>query len=88
MRRHDLPALLLNRTGHGGQGLSGPGCGVGEGVWEERIGAEETDGLAEADLDRATEIALKNPYWNPRPVTAGGLRALLQNAWAGNAPSD
>lgn len=44
-------------------------------------------GLTEADLDRATEIALKNPYWNPQPVTADGLRALLQNAWAGNAPS-
>ncbi len=44
-------------------------------------------GLSEADLDRATEIALKNPYWNPQPVTADGLRALLQNAWAGNAPS-
>ncbi len=43
-------------------------------------------GLSEADLDRATGIALKNPYWNPRPVTADGLRALLQNAWAGNAP--
>ncbi len=43
-------------------------------------------GLSETDLDRATEIALRNPYWNPRPVTADGLRALLQNAWAGNAP--
>lgn len=44
-------------------------------------------GLSEADLDRASEIALMNPYWNPQPVTADGLRALLQNAWAGNAPS-
>lgn len=43
-------------------------------------------GLTEADLDRATEIALKNPYWNPHPVTGDGLRGLLQNAWAGNAP--
>jgi alcohol dehydrogenase class IV len=44
-------------------------------------------GLSEADLNRATEIALKNPYWNPQPVTADGLRTLLRNAWAGNAPS-
>ncbi|MBE1283430.1 MAG: iron-containing alcohol dehydrogenase [Rhodobacteraceae bacterium] len=44
-------------------------------------------GLTETDLDRATEIALRNPYWNPQPVTAEGLRGLLQNAWAGNAPS-
>lgn len=44
-------------------------------------------GLTEADLDRATEIATQNPYWNPRPVEAGALRALLQAAWAGDAPA-
>ncbi|MEM9127732.1 MAG: maleylacetate reductase, partial [Pseudomonadota bacterium] len=43
-------------------------------------------GMSEADLDRATDIALQNPYWNPQPVTADGVRVLLQNAWAGNAP--
>ena len=25
-------------------------------------------GLAEADLDRAADLATQNPYWNPRPV--------------------
>ncbi|MEO1197555.1 MAG: maleylacetate reductase [Pseudomonadota bacterium] len=44
-------------------------------------------GLGEADLDRAVEIALKNPYWNPREVTPRGLRDLLQNAWVGHAPT-
>jgi len=43
-------------------------------------------GLKEADLDRATEIATKNPYWNPRPVDPAPLRALLQRAWAGEPP--
>ncbi len=43
-------------------------------------------GLQERDLDRATEIALSKPYWNPRDITADGIRALLQNAWAGTAP--
>ena len=51
------------------------------------IGFERPWPFRKSDLDRATEIALKNPYWNPQPVTADGLRALLQNAWAGNAPS-
>ena len=43
-------------------------------------------GLKEADLDRACEIALANPYWNPRPIEAGPLRALLQRAWEGAEP--
>lgn len=44
-------------------------------------------GLKEADLDRAAEIATKNPYWNPRPVDPGPLRALLARAWAGDPPA-
>jgi maleylacetate reductase len=44
-------------------------------------------GMAEADLDRATDIATQNPYWNPRPVEAGALRGLLQAAWEGSAPA-
>ncbi len=43
-------------------------------------------GLTENDLDRATGIALSKPYWNPREITADGIRALLQNAWSGEAP--
>lgn len=43
-------------------------------------------GLTEADLERATEIALSKPYWNPREITADGIRALLQNAWSGERP--
>jgi maleylacetate reductase len=44
-------------------------------------------GLAEADLDRACDIALANPYWNPRPIEREAIRALLQDAWAGHPPS-
>ena len=43
-------------------------------------------GLEEAQIDRAIEVALQKPYWNPREVTADGLRALLSNAWSGDAP--
>jgi alcohol dehydrogenase class IV len=43
-------------------------------------------GLAEADLDRATELAIRNPYWNPRPIERDGIRDLLQNAWMGKRP--
>lgn len=43
-------------------------------------------GLKVSDLDRACEIALANPYWNPRPIEAAPLRALLQRAWEGAEP--
>jgi len=43
-------------------------------------------GMKEAELDRATDIALANPYWNPRPVEREAVRELLQDAFAGNRP--
>lgn len=43
-------------------------------------------GLAEADLDRAADLAIANPYWNPRPVERAAIRALLQRAWEGARP--
>ncbi len=43
-------------------------------------------GMKEADLDRAAQIATENPYWNPRPVERGPIRALLQAAWDGAEP--
>ncbi|MNI91930.1 Maleylacetate reductase [compost metagenome] len=43
-------------------------------------------GLTEADLDRATDIALSNPYWNPRPIEAVAIRQLLQDAFDGIRP--
>ncbi len=44
-------------------------------------------GLGEADLDRAADIAIENPYWNPRPIERASIRALLQAAWEGLKPS-
>ena len=44
-------------------------------------------GLREADLDKAADIAVANPYWNPRPVERGAIRELLQLAWAGDTPA-
>ena len=43
-------------------------------------------GLAESQLDRAADLAVENPYWNPRPVERDALRALLQRAWEGRRP--
>ena len=44
-------------------------------------------GLTAPDLDRAADIAVKNPYANPRPVTRDGIRHLLQQAYDGQCPA-
>ena len=46
----------------------------------------EALGMKGGDLDRAAEIAVQNPYYNPRPVTRDGIRALLQDAFEGRRP--
>ncbi|MAM70476.1 MAG: maleylacetate reductase [Gammaproteobacteria bacterium] len=46
----------------------------------------EAIGMKEEDLDKAAEIALSKPYFNPREVTLEGVRELLQNAYSGNRP--
>lgn len=45
-------------------------------------------GLKEADLDRAADLAVQNPYYNPRPITREGIRALLDDAYHGRRPAD
>jgi maleylacetate reductase len=44
-------------------------------------------GMQEADISAIAELAVANPYANPRPVTRGGVEALLRAAWAGDAPT-
>jgi len=46
-------------------------------------------GMRAQDLDRAADIAVANPYWNPRPIGAdqrGAIRELLQRAYDGVRP--
>jgi len=43
-------------------------------------------GMPESGIDRATDLAMKNPYWNPRPLQAEAIHALIARAWAGEAP--
>jgi maleylacetate reductase len=43
-------------------------------------------GLRESDLERAAEIAVKNPYFNPRPFDRAAIGALLKEAWDGARP--
>jgi maleylacetate reductase len=43
-------------------------------------------GVQATDLDRVAELATQNPYYNPRPVTREGVRALLEQAFHGRPP--
>jgi maleylacetate reductase len=43
-------------------------------------------GMPEEGIDEATDLALSNPYWNPRPLTRQGIRNLIARAWAGKEP--
>ena len=40
-------------------------------------------GMKEEDVDKAVEIAVSNPYWNPRAIEKAPLRETIQRCWAG-----
>jgi alcohol dehydrogenase class IV len=40
-------------------------------------------GFKEEDIDKAADIAVGNPYWNPRAIEKGPIRELIRRAWAG-----
>lgn len=44
-------------------------------------------GMRSEDLDRAADLAVANPYWNPRAIERDAIRALLQRAYEGIRPS-
>jgi maleylacetate reductase len=55
-----------------------------------RIGAPvalKDIGMPADGLERAAELATRNPYANPRPVEYAGVLTLLRNAWNGTRPS-
>jgi alcohol dehydrogenase class IV len=45
-------------------------------------------GMPEAGIAQAAELAVQNPYWNPRPIERDAIQGLLQRAWAGDPPAD
>jgi maleylacetate reductase len=44
-------------------------------------------GMPQEGLDRAAELAVANPYWNPRPIEREAVRALLDDAFFGRRPA-
>lgn len=43
-------------------------------------------GMPEAGIDRAVDLVMANPYWNPRPLEREAIRDLIARAWSGAAP--
>ncbi|MEQ1881113.1 MAG: maleylacetate reductase [Burkholderiales bacterium] len=43
-------------------------------------------GMPADGLERAADLAVKDPYWNPRPIERTAVRQLLQDAWEGKRP--
>lgn len=40
-------------------------------------------GMKEEDVDRAAEVAVSDPYWNPRAVEKEKVREVIRRCWAG-----
>lgn len=45
-------------------------------------------GMSEGDLDKAADLAVSTPYWNPQEIERDSIRALLDDAFHGRRPSD
>jgi maleylacetate reductase len=44
-------------------------------------------GMPEGGIDQATDLAMANAYWNPRPLVRAAIRDLIARAWAGQPPA-
>jgi hypothetical protein len=44
-------------------------------------------GMREGEIPRIVELAVANPYANPRPVTPDGIESPLRAAWVGDPPA-
>lgn len=68
-------------------GADAPGAGLH--ALARRLGAPlalRDLGPGEGDLDRPADLAPETPYPEPRPVRRTAIRAMLQDAWSGEAP--
>jgi len=54
-----------------------------------RVGAPRSlleIGMPAEGVDLAADLATRNPYWNPRPIEQGAIRALISRAFEGAPP--
>jgi alcohol dehydrogenase class IV len=44
-------------------------------------------GMPQTGLDRAADLVVADPSWNPQPIDRAAVRALLDDAWHGRRPT-
>ncbi len=44
-------------------------------------------GMPETAIDRAADLAVEQPFWNPRPLEHEAIRKLIDDAWRGRRPN-
>lgn len=69
--------------------LQAESAGAGLYAYAGKIGAPrtlESIGMPESGIARAAELALANPYWNPREFNQEQIRRLIENAYYGRLP--
>jgi len=44
-------------------------------------------GMPESGIEQAADLALKNPYWNPRELDRQGITEIIAAAWRGDPPA-
>ena len=64
---------------------------IGAGLWRfaEGLGAPmalKELGMPAGGVGKAVDIAMANPYWNPRPLDGEAIEALIRAAYHGDAP--
>jgi alcohol dehydrogenase class IV len=85
---HSAPEAML----HIARALSAPGAARGLFDLAQAHGAPvalRDIGMSGDDLDRAADLAITDPYWNPRPIgqaQRADIRDLLQRAYEGVRP--
>ena len=62
------------------RGLYDLGCSLGAPMSLKELG------MPQAGLEKVADLALANPYWNPRSLERSAIGALLDDAWAGRPP--
>lgn len=56
-----------------------------------RVGAKRALkdlGMPREGIERAAELVVTNPYWNPRTIERNAVRDLIARAWAGDPPME
>lgn len=69
--------------------LGAPGSAAGLFDFACRLGIPASlreIGMPQLGIDQAADLAMANPYWNPRPLDRPAIRELIANAWAGRRP--